>query len=188
MGKSSGVSQDQSQIAANDQQLIQLAQQQQGNANQLFQTAFPGVQQAEQFYGSLASGSPSAIATAISPATQQISAATTGAKANILNNAPAGGEKTLALEQADVSQGAQVGQAATGSFLNSFSALGALGGQNIGQSISAAGTGISGLSTANQGAYNNANLSIQQKGAQLGALSSLGQDAATVGAAFLLAP
>lgn len=185
MGKSSGVSSDQSQIAANDSALVSLAQGQASNANQLFQASFPGVQQAEGFYSTLASGDPYAISRAIAPASQQISAATAGAKANILNNAPAGGEKTLALEQADVSQGAQVGQAATGSFLNSFSALGALGGQNIGESISAAGTGISGLNSANQGAFGSANLSIQQKGAQLGALSSLGQDAATVGSAFI---
>lgn len=188
MGKSSGVSQDQSQINANDAALVQLAQAQAANANSLFQTTFPGLQTAENFYSVAASGDPYQLARITAPAASQISAATAGAKANILNNAPAGGEKTLALENADVSQGAQVGQVASSAYLNAPNALGALAGQGVGESISAAGTGISGLSSSNQGAYNSAQLGIQQKGAQLGALSSLGQDAATVGAAFLLAP
>lgn len=165
----------------NEQALVQIAQGQAANSNQLFQLAFPGVASAENFYGNLSTGDPYAIARAISPATQQISQATAGAKANIMNNLPAGGEKALALEQADVNQGAQVGQAATGSFLNSFNALGALGGQNIGQSISAAGTGISGLSSATSALSNLGNLQMEQyqiqqqaEGSTLGALSSLG--------------
>ena len=127
MGKSNsaGLSpQVSSGLQANSDALTQIAQQQNANAQKLFQEANPGFQSAENFYGTLSTGDPYAIARAISPATQQISQATTGAKQNIMNNAPSGGEKTLALEQADVNQGAQVGQAATGSFLNSFNALG----------------------------------------------------------------
>lgn len=189
MGKSSGLSSSvTSGLSQDAAQLVSLAQTQQANANQLFQAAFPGFQQATNFYSTLASGDPYAIARATAPAVQQINQATAGAKANIMNTLPAGGEKTLALEQADVSQGAQVGQATTGAFLNAPNALASLAGQGVGESISAAGTGISGYNAANQGLGQLGSLQIQQKGAQLGALSSLGQDAATIGAAFLLAP
>ena len=171
-------------MAANSSALVGLAQQQNQRSGQLFNETFPGLQSAEQFYGTLSSGDPYAIARAISPATQQITAATTAAKQNILQNAPAGGEKNLALEQADVARGAQVGQTATGSYLGSFNALAQLAGQGVGESISSAGTAISGFGQANQGLQQLGNLQIQQKGAQLGALTSLGSDAATVGAAF----
>lgn len=186
MGKSAGLSPEvQSSIQSNDTALTQIATQQAANSQNLFDESNPGFLSAENFYGALATGSPSAIKTAIAPAVQQISDATTGAKANIMNNAPAGGEKNLALEQADVSQGAQVGKAATGSFLGSFNALASLAGQGTGESISSAGTGISAFNSANQGLGQLGQLQIQQKGAQLGALTSLGGDAATLGAAFL---
>jgi hypothetical protein len=186
MGKGGGLSpQVQAGELANSNALTQIAQQQASNSQQLFNTAYPGFGQAESFYSQLASGSPSAIATAISPAVQQIGQATQGSIANIMNNDPSGGEKNLALEQARVAQGAQVGQAATGSFLNSFNALAGLAGQGVGQSISAAGTGISGYNSANQGLGQLGQLQVQQKGAQLGAIGGLLNAGATVGAAAL---
>jgi hypothetical protein len=166
-------------LQSNETALVNLAQTQNANSQSLFNESNPGFVSAENFYGSLASGDPTKIATAISPATQQIAQATAGAKANIMNNAPAGGEKNLALEQADVSQGAQVGQAATGSFLNSYNALATLAGQGTGESISAAGTGISGFGQANAGLGQLGNLQIQQKGAQLGAFTGLAGDVST---------
>ncbi len=186
MGKSSGLSSSvQQQEADNSSALVAIAQQQNQNANTLFNEAQPGYQSALNFYGDLSTGDPGKIAQAISPAVQQISKATQGAKQNIMNNSPSGGEKNLALEQADVSQGAQVGQAATGSYLGSFNALASLSGQGTGESISSASTAISGYNSANQGLGQLGSQQIQQKGAQLGALTSLGSDAATVGAAFL---
>jgi hypothetical protein len=186
VGKSSGLSPAVQQgELANSTALTQIAQQQAANSQQLFNLTEPGLASAENFYGNISTGDPYAIARAIAPATQQIATATAGAKQNIMQNAPAGGEKALALEQADVSQGAQVGQAATGSYLNSFNALAQLAGQGVGESISAAGTGISGFSSANQGLGQLGQLQIQQKGAQLGALTSLGGDVATLGAGFL---
>ena len=186
MGKSSGLSDSVQQgELANSTALTQIAQQQAGNSQQLFQESNPGFLQAENFEGSLASGSPYEIAKAIAPATQQINQATAGAKANIMNTAPAGGEKTLALENADVAQGAKVGDVASSGYLNSFNALAQLAGQGTGESISAAGTGISGYSSANQGLGQLGQQQIEQKGAQLGALTSLGGDIATgVGAYF----
>jgi hypothetical protein len=172
-------------MESNQAALVQIAQGQAANANQLFQTAFPGFRQAEDFYGTLSTGDPYAIARAIAPATQQIKESTTSAKQNILQNAPSGGEKNLAIEQADVAQGAQVGKTASESYLNSFNALAQLAGQGVGESISAAGEGTYAYGSANQALGQIGSLQIQQKGAQLGALTSLGQDAATVGAAFL---
>jgi hypothetical protein len=185
MGKSQGLSpQVEAGQLANSTALTQIAQAQEQQSQQLFSEANPGFLSAENFYGTLSTGDPTAIARAISPAVQQISQATTGAKEQIINNAPAGGEKNLALEQADVSQGAQIGQAATGSFLNSFNALAQLAGQGTGESISGAGTAISGYSSANQGLSALGQQQIQQKGAQLGAITSLASSAAPVGAAF----
>lgn len=170
---------------SNSNALTAIATQQQANSQQLFQESNPGFVRAEDQAMTISSGDPYALARAISPATQQIASATAGAKQNIMSNAPAGGEKNLALEQADVSQGAQVGQAATGSFLQSFNSLAQLAGQGTGESISGAGTAISGYNSANQGLNSLGQQQIQQKGAQLGALTSLGSDAATVGAAFI---
>lgn len=185
MGKSSGMtSADENLMQQNNSALVSIAQQQQKNSNQLFSSAFPGFQQAENFYGSLSTGDPGKIAQAIAPATQQINQATQGSIKNIMQNAPSGGEKNLAIENAFVNQGAQVGKTASDSYLNSFNALASLAGQGVGESTAAAGTGISGFNSANQGVANLANLQIQQKGAQLGALTSLAGDAATVGAAF----
>lgn len=168
----------------NSDALTAIAQQQAGDSSKLFSTAFPGFQQAENFYGTLSTGDPYAIAKAISPATQQISQATQGSIKNIMQNAPSGGEKNLAIENAFVNQGAEVGKTATGSYLNSFNALAQLAGQGVGESTAAAGTGISGYNSANSGLSSVGNMQIQQKGAQLGALTSLGSDAATLGAAF----
>jgi hypothetical protein len=159
--------------------------QQQQQSSQLFNESNPGFQQSENYNQTLASGDPYAISRAISPATQQIAKATAGAKQNIMNNAPASGATALALESADVAQGAQVGSAATGSYLNSFSALSQLAGQGTAEGISSAGAAISGLGTANQGwgqvgqqQIEGQQLAAQQKGQSLGAFGSLGGDIA----------
>lgn len=166
---------------SNEQALVSLASQQNANSQQLFNQTAPGLTAAENFYSSLATGNPASIATASAPAIQQITQATAGAKQQILNNAPAGGEKNLAIENADVAQGAKIGDVTSGAYLNSYNALAQLAGQGINQSISAAGTGISGLSSANtalgqigQQQIEAEQMQAQQKGASLGALSSLG--------------
>lgn len=163
----------QEQQVQNSQALVQLAQGQANNSNQLFGAAFPGFQSSEDFYRSLSTGDPTAIARAIAPAAQQINQATSGARQNILNNTPAGGERNLALDQADLNQGAQVGSTASNGYLNSFNALAGLAGQGVNQSIGAAGAGTSGYGAANQGLGQAGQLGIEQKGAQLGAVGSL---------------
>ena len=187
-------------LQQNENALTAIAQQSANQSSQLFNEVNPGFEQSENFYGTLASGDPYAIARAVAPQTQQIAQATAGAKQNIMNNAPSGGEKNLALEQADVSQGAQVGQVSSGAVSGSYNALASLAGQGTGESISAAGTGISGLNSANSALTSLGGLQMQQyqvqqqaKGQQLGALSSLGGDifsaagaAGSLGALFAL--
>lgn len=159
-----------------------LLNQQQGESNQLFNLAFPGMSTATNFYESLASGDPGKIAAVIAPAAQQVSQATAGAKQNILQTAPAGGEKNLALEQADVAQGAQVGSLASQGYTSAFGALGQLGASGVSQSNAAAGTAISAGGAAGNQWSNILQENIQQKGANLGAFSSLGSAAIGGGA------
>lgn len=177
-----------SSLTQNSNALISLAQGQQANANQLFSASFPGFSKAESFYTDLASGDPTQIARATAPVAQQADLAAGAAKKNILQNGPAGGEKNLALEQVDVNRGAQVGDAASKGYLNSFNALSSLAGQGIGESQNATGEAISGYSGANSGLNSIGQFQLQaqqlqteQKGSSLGALSSLGGDAATLG-------
>jgi hypothetical protein len=173
---------------ANASALSQIAETQAGEGAQLFGTSFPGFQSAEQFYGALSTGSPAAIATAIAPAAQQISQAASSAKQNILQNAPPGGEKNLALENVDVSQGAQIGNVASQGYLGSFNALASLAGQGISQGTAAAGTGISGLGTANTGLSNLASqqletqqLQAQEKAGAFGGIAGLAESGAELG-------
>jgi hypothetical protein len=165
-------------------QLTSLLQQQGSQSQQLFNQSFPGIQTADQFYQALASGSPNLIAAVTAPAAQQISQATAGAKQNILSTAPAGGERNLALQQADVSQGAQLGALASQGYTGSFNALAQLGGQGVGLGQGAAGTAISAGNAAGNQWSNIVGENVQQKGATLGAISGAASDAATVGAAF----
>lgn len=179
----------------NETQLVDIATQQAANAQQLFNIAEPGFQTSENFYAALASGDPGAIMRAISPAAQQINQATAGAQADILATTPAGGERNLALEQADVAKGSQIGGLASGAYTGSFNALGQLAGQGVGESISGAGTAISGISSANQDLSSLGGLQLQgqqlqmeQKGQELGGFSSLLNVGGELGAAALLAP
>lgn len=187
MGGSKGSSETNQQLensqVADANQLTSLLTQQSGNSNTLFNLGLPGLQTAENQAATLASGDPAAISRLISPATQQVQTATAGAKANILNNAPAGGEKNLAIEQADVQQGGQVGALATQGYNNAFNSLAQLGSGNVSQSISSASTGISAGSAANNALSGVVGENIQQKGSTLGALGGLAGDATQLGTA-----
>lgn len=170
--------------------LTSIAQEQEKNSQQLFNLTEPGLGQAENFYQSLATGDPGKIAMAIAPATQQINKATEGSIKNIMQNAPAGGQQNLAIEEAKLNQGAEIGKIASQGYLGSFNALGSLAGQGIGESQGAAGLGLSGLSSAGNIASTMGSQSLQaqqlgmeQKGQTLGALGGLAGDATTLGAA-----
>jgi len=164
--------------------LTQIAQEQNTNAQLLFNTTEPGIKTAEDFYGALSTGSPTAIQNAIAPAAQQINQATQGAITNIEQNAPNGGEKNLAIEQAKAAAGAKIGDVATQGYLGSFNALGGLASQGISESQGAAGLGISGLnsganvaSTMGSQSLESQQLQLQQKGQTLGAVGGVLGDA-----------
>lgn len=174
MGKSGGISQETQDAEVNiAQQQTDIAKQANTRANQLFGASFPGFQEAEQYYQNLASGDPSAIARAISPAAQQIDQQAEGAKKRIEQDAPRGGVKNLALEENEINKGAQIGNLATQSYLNSFNSLAGLAGQGVGQSQGFTGSAISGLSAAGNQYSNIANQQAEAKASQLGFISSL---------------
>jgi hypothetical protein len=180
-GTSSNLSpQIQPEMLANETALVNLAQQSAQEGQQLYNLTEPGLARAENFYSSLSSGDPAAIMQAIAPAAQQINQATAGAKKNILQTPGGGGEKNLALENADVSRGAEIGQTASGAYTGSFNALGQLAGQGIGESQGATGqatsaysAGTSALSSLGNLQLENAQLQMQQKGQSLGGFDTL---------------
>jgi hypothetical protein len=175
----------QTALTTDESALVGLAGQQAQNSQQIYNLEEPGLVQATDFYSELASGSPAAIMRAIAPTAQAASQATAGAKANIMANDPAGGEKNLALEMTDVNRGRQIASTASGASLGAENALAKLGTQGIGLSEGAAGTAISGYgaaagSTAQLGGLElqSQQLQMEQKGQSLwpvGALLSGGQ-------------
>lgn len=180
-GSSSGPSPEVEQgLLNNSNALTSIAQSQNANAQQLYGLTEPGLGTAEQFYKTLASGDPTAIMQTISPAAQQSSQAAAGAVKNIQQNMPGGGEKNLALENVELQKQGQVASTATNAFLGAPNALGQLAGQGIGESISSAGTGISGLSAGTQSLSSLGGMQLQeqqiqaeQKGNTLGAVGGL---------------
>jgi hypothetical protein len=178
------------EMESNESALVNIAQGQATNAQQLYNLTEPGLVQSEDFYSKLASGDPAAIMQAIAPAAQQTAQAASGAKANIEANSPAGGEKNLALENVDVSRGAQIASSASGATLSAPNALGQIAGQGINAGISSAGQATGALNSANTDVGNLQSLTFQgqqlqmeQKGQTLGALGGLAGDATQLGTA-----
>jgi len=139
----------------------------------LFNLALPGLEQAETYYSKVASGDPAALARANAPAIQQITEQSNAAKKNILQDNPRGGERNLALEEADITKGAQISNLTTGSYLGSFGSLAGLGGQNVSQGTAATGVGLQGMNAAANQYGNLQQLANEQKSTQLGFWSSM---------------
>jgi hypothetical protein len=171
--------------SADENALTQIAATQSQNSQALFNQSMPAFQQAQAHYENLASGNPYAISSAVSPIAQQADATATASTQNILQNGPAGGEKNLALDQVSVNRGATVGNAATQGYQGAFNALGQIGSQGIGLGQASAGQATQGYGSAGGMALQEQGLQVQQKGNTLSALSSLGGDAATLGAGFI---
>lgn len=144
----------------------------------LFNLALPGLQQAQSYYGKLASGDPNALARANAPAIQSITGQSNQALQNIFQNAPRGGAKDLAIADADLSKGAQISQLTTGSYTGAFPSLASLGGQNVGQGNAATATGLQGMNAAANQYGQLQQLSNEQKQTQLGFIASMGGAAA----------
>jgi hypothetical protein len=184
VGKPSGEDQQLQQAQSNLANVMaSTGQQSAAEGSTLFNLALPGLQQSESYYGKLASGDPAALARANAPAIQQITSATNSAKQNIVQDNPRGGERNLALEEADLSQGAQISNLTTGSYVGSFGSLAGLGGQNVSQGNAATSTGVSAMNAAANQYGQLQQINNEQKATQLGFIGSLAGSAATLGAA-----
>lgn len=150
----------------------------------LFNLALPGLTQAESYYGKLASGDPQALARANAPAIQQITSNADAAKKNIMQDTNRGGEKNLAMEEANLGAGAQISQLTTGSYTGAFGSLAGLGGQNVSQGNAATSTGLQGMNAAANQYGQLQQLNNEQKGTTMGFLSSLIGSGAELAGAF----
>jgi hypothetical protein len=158
-----------------------------GEGATLFNMALPGLEKAEGYYGKLSSGDPNALATANAPAIQQIGEKSNEAKKSIIQNNPRGGERNLALEEADITKGAQISNLTTGSYVGAFPSLASLGGQNVAQGNAATGTGLQGMNAAANQYGQLQQINNEQKATQLGFITSLAGAGATAFAACWVA-
>ena len=185
MSKPTSSAADSTAIAGLANQMSATGSQSAAEGSQLFNLALPGLTQAESYYGKLASGSPQALATANAPAIAGITQATGSAEKSILQDNPRGGQTNLALEQAKLSQGAQIGNLTTQSYTNAFPSLAGIGGQNVSQGNAATATGLQGMQGAAnqyQGLLSN---NAADKASTLGMFGSLGEGIGSVaGGAF----
>ena len=139
----------------------------------LFQLALPGLQKSTDYYGKLASGDPNALARANAPAIQQVTGQSDQQLKNIMQNAPRGGGRDLAIAEADLSKGAQISNLTTGSYTNAFPSLASLGGQNVSQGNSATATGLQGMNASANQYGNILQFKNEQKQQQLGLITGL---------------
>lgn len=154
----------------------------------LFNLALPGLEQSESYYTKLASGDPAALSRANAPAIQEIGSKSDSAKKNIIADTPRGGERNLALQEADITKGAQVSNLTTGSYVGSFGSLAGLGGQNVSQGNAATSTGLQGMNAAANQYGQLQQIDSEQKATQLGFITSLaGVGAEAAGACWVAA-
>jgi hypothetical protein len=145
-GPSQGVTQTEQQLIGED---INIAQQQQTNANTLFtEIGLPGLQTAQSYYNKLASGDPKAIQAAVGPAEAGIDTQTAGTVANIKNTSPRGGTEQLAEEEAKIAGAGQKGNLVTQAYTSAFPALANLGSGTTGLSQSAIAQALQGFQGA----------------------------------------
>lgn len=186
MGKPSGESQSLQDSQTNlANQMAATGRQSAQEGSTLFNLALPGLEQSETYYTKLASGDPTSLARANAPAIQSIGKQSDSAKKNIVADNPRGGERNLALEEADITKGAQISNLTTGSYTGSFGSLAGLGGQNVSQGNAATATGLQGMNAAANQYGQLQQLSNEQKATQFGLLGSLAGAGATVGGAAL---
>lgn len=185
MGKPSG---EDSQLQASQANLANLMSatgaQSAQEGGTLFNLGLPGLQKSESYYGKLASGDPNALARANAPAIQQITGQSDQQLKNIMQNAPRGGARDLAISDADLSKGAQISNLTTGSYTSAFPSLAQLGGQNVSQGNQATATGGQAMNAAANQYGQLQQLNNDQKATQLGLFSSLAGAGASVAGAL----
>jgi len=153
--------------------LAQTGQQSAQQGSTLFNLALPGLERSTSYYGKLASGDPNALARANAPAIQSITGQSNDALKNIMQNAPRGGARDLAISDAELSKGSQISNLTTQSYTGAFPSLASLGGQNVSQGNAATSTGLQGINSAANQYGNLQQLANQQKATSLGFASSL---------------
>ena len=169
-GPSQQTQQAQQQLSSQQIAQSQQAMQQQG---QIFDTTFPGVQTAENYYKTLSSGKPNDIFTAVAPAAENIAAQKQGALKTIQDTMPRGGAKDLAAAQATTTAGSDIGKLFTQAYTSSFPALANLGTSGIGLSVNELANAVSGLGQASQTLGSLGNEQAAGKSSTLGFIASL---------------
>jgi hypothetical protein len=170
--------QESKDVTSAESSLVNLIGEQATNAEQMYKLAEPGMVQAQNFYETLASGDPGAIMRATAPTAQAASEAATGARANIMANAPPGGEKNLALEQVDRDRAAQIAKTASGASLGAENALAKLGTTGVGLSTSESGAAVGaagGLAGMGQLRIASQQQQMEQKGQSMWPIALLAQ-------------
>ncbi len=150
---------------------------------QEFNLTFPGLETAENYESKLASGDPGAISRAVAPAVQQIDASSEATKKRIDQDSARGGAKNLALAENEINKGAQIGQASSGAYLNSFNSLAGLAQQGEGAAQGLSGAAIGAAEGAGTQYSNVASQQAAAKASQMGAVGDLVGAAGTVGGA-----
>ena len=159
-----------------------LAQQQQAASDKTLGVVSPGLQTAENYYASLATGDPTKIMSAIGPAVSQIGSQTQQAKKQITEGTPRGGAQDLALAEADISKAGQVGNLATQAYTGSFPALAQLFQGGAGISVNEIANAISSASGAGT---TTAQVGQEQSSAKASTMGLLGSMSSAAGMAFM---
>lgn len=140
------------------------------------------------FASALASGDPTALTSAAAQPIAQITGAAESARANVMNNTPAGAARDYALAEIERGKSGDVAQFINQAFLGGMDTLSQLGSEALGAGLQQEGAGMRGLegstwsSQAAQSAYGNIQ---QQRVAQKAATTSmLGQLAGAAAAPF----
>jgi hypothetical protein len=173
-GPSGSTTQTQNQLTQQD---IATSQQQQQESAQLFNLSYPGLQTAESYYQSLASGNPSQIFQSIAPAVGQINSASQGAVQQIQQNMPRGGAEQLAVANVEQQRAGQIGNLGTQAYTSAPAALAQIAAGGVGLSNNAIASSISASSAGSQ-----SNQALMQAQAQ-GKASTLGFFGSLAGAA-----
>jgi hypothetical protein len=157
---------------------LALARSQDARASKLFNVTEPGLETAVQHYQKLATGDPETMWKEVAPGAEQITQKFDQAKKNISENAPRGGARDLAMEEADISKAGAVGNLVNQSYTSAFPALANLAGKGIGLSINEVGNAIAAFGGASNTLGNLAQQQEAGKASSLGFLSAMGGDIA----------
>lgn len=165
---------------------LDLANKQQATSDKVLGVVEPGLQTAENYYASLATGDPTKIMSAIGPAVAQIGSQTEQSKNAIKSTTPRGGAQDLALAEADISKAGQVGNLQTQAYTGSFPALAQLFQGGAGISVSQIANAIASAQGAASTTAQVGQEQAQGKATTMGFLGSLagGAGEAAGGGAF----